>query len=57
MSFANSDLLPAIDGCSLPLIGRRPIIRQDADDSLRALRAGCQRADDHLKDNKYLVGE
>ncbi|THC93450.1 hypothetical protein EYZ11_007069 [Aspergillus tanneri] len=57
MSFANGDLLPAIGGCLLPLIGRRQIIRQDHDDSVRALKARCGRLEEHLRGGKaFLVG-
>jgi elongation factor 1-gamma len=55
MSFANSDLLPAIGGILLPLIGRRQIIAQDADDSLKALRARCQVVNQHLRFRRFLA--
>ena len=57
MSFANSDLLLSIGGCILPLIGRVPYIRINGDDSLIALHQNCKYLDDHLKTNRYLVGE
>ncbi|KAF7585219.1 hypothetical protein BBP40_011658, partial [Aspergillus hancockii] len=56
MSFANSDLLPAIGGILLPLIGRRQIIAQDKEDSLLAFRARCKLLNEHLKLRRFLVG-
>lgn len=57
MSFANSDFLPSIGGCILPLIGRSPVIRKNPDDCLRALHLNCRLTDNHLKANRYLIGE
>ncbi|KAL4750274.1 hypothetical protein BDW72DRAFT_213506 [Aspergillus terricola var. indicus] len=57
MSFANSDLFPAIGGVFLPRIGQRQIIRQDDGDSLRAMLQRCKYLDEHLKRSRYLVGE
>ncbi|KAL5341619.1 glutathione S-transferase [Aspergillus crustosus] len=57
MSFANSDLFPAIGGVFLPLIGQRQVIGQDGEDSLRAMLQRCKYLDNHLKAKKYLVGE
>lgn len=57
MSFVNSDFLPSIGGCILPLIGRRPIIRTNGDDCLRALHRHCKLTDNHLQANRYLIGE
>jgi len=57
MSFANSDFLLSIGGCILPLIGRTAFIRANSDDSLVALHQHCKHTDDHLKANKYLIGE
>lgn len=54
---ANSDFLPAVGGCILPLIGRRQAVRRNGDDCLEALHQNCKLTDDHLKANKYLVGE
>lgn len=41
----------------LPLIGRRQIIRTNADDSVRALHEYCKFVDNHLKANQYLIGD
>ncbi|KAL5356056.1 glutathione S-transferase [Aspergillus floccosus] len=57
MSFGNGDLLPAIGGCLLPLIGRSQIIRQDSDSSLVALKARLGCLEDHLAERSFLVGE
>ena len=57
MSFANSDFLLSIGGCILPLIGRVPFIRLNSSDSLIALHQHCKLTDDHLRTNRYLVGE
>ncbi|KAL4874954.1 glutathione S-transferase [Aspergillus karnatakaensis] len=57
MSFTNSDLLPAIGGCLLPQIEKRQVIRQDHNDSVRALRARCAYLDQHLHGKGFLVGE
>lgn len=57
MSFANSDFLLSIGGCILPLIGRTAFIKANSEDSLVALHQHCKYVDDHLKTNKYLLGE
>lgn len=36
MSFGNGDMLPAIGGCILPLIGRPQVVRMDVQDCLRS---------------------
>lgn len=56
MSFANSEFLPSIGGCILPLIGRHQIIRTNGDDCLKALHLNCKLTDNHLKTNRYLIG-
>ena len=56
MSFANSDLLPAIGGVILPLIGRELDVRKNSEDCLRSFHAGCKLMENHLQKNKYLVG-
>lgn len=56
MSFCNSDFIPAIGGCILPLIGRRQVIQQDPQDSLRVLHSCCKLIDNHLSNSRYLVG-
>lgn len=56
MSLANSDLLPAVGGVILPLIGRHMVVRKNSQDCLRAFYADCRLLDSHLQKNKYLVG-
>lgn len=57
MSFANSDLFPAIGGVFLPRIGQRQIIRQDDEDSLRAMLRRCGHLEQYLNGRRYLAGE
>ena len=57
MSFANSEFIPSIGGCILPLIGRRQQIRSNGEDCLRAMHLNCKLTDNHLKTSRYLVGE
>ncbi|KAK9418010.1 putative Glutathione S-transferase [Seiridium unicorne] len=56
MSFANGDMMPAIGGVILPLIGRHIEMRRNGDDCLRIFHRQCKILDDHLKERKYLVG-
>lgn len=57
MSLANSDLLPAIGGVILPLLGRHITIRKNSEDCLRAFHADCRLLEEHLRKSKFLVGE
>lgn len=57
MSLLNSDMLPAIGGLILPLMGRKLDVRLDKTDCLRVFYRDCQRLEDHLQGHKYLVGE
>lgn len=57
MSLANSDLLPAIGGVILPLIGRRLAVRKNSEDCLRAFYTDCKLLEKHLQMNKYLIGD
>lgn len=57
MSLLNSDLLPAQGGVILPLIGRRQAVRNDKEDSLRALHNDFRTLEMHLQKKRYLVGE
>ena len=63
---ANSDLLPAIGGVILPLLGRPMKIRKNSDDCLRVLHVHFQLLERHLlqqqqqqqQSNKYyLLGD
>lgn len=57
MSLANSDLLPAIGGVILPLIGKRLTVRKNSEDCLRAFYADCQVLEKQLQKSRYLAGE
>ena len=57
MSFGNSEFIPSIGGCILPLIGRRQQIRSNSEDCLRAMHLNCKITDNHLKTSRYLVGD
>ena len=57
MSLANSDLLPAIGGVILPLIGRPLDVRKDTQDCLRAFYKDCRLMENHLQKSRYLVGD
>ncbi|KAL8792410.1 MAG: hypothetical protein Q9195_005024 [Heterodermia aff. obscurata] len=57
MSMANSDLLPAIGGVILPLIGKPLVVRKNSEDCLHAFHADCRLLETHLQKNKYLVGD
>lgn len=57
MSLANSDLMPAIGGVGLPLLGSSPVVRKNSDDCLRALYTDCKVLESQLQKSKYLVGD
>ena len=57
MCFTNTELLPAIGGCILPLLGKPQIIRHNVEDCLRAMHKECKLIDNRLAGNKYLIGE
>ncbi|KAF1960494.1 glutathione S-transferase [Byssothecium circinans] len=57
LSLANSDLLPAIGGIILPLLGLPLAVRKNTQDCLCALHADFKLLEAHLQDNKYLVGD
>ena len=57
MSIANSEFIPSIGGCVLPLIGGRQIVRKNEQDCLRVLHRNCKITDEHLKTTRYLIGE
>jgi len=56
MSQANSDLLPAVGGVILPLIGRHVAVRMNGEDCLRAFYTHCRLLEKHLQANRYLLG-
>ncbi|KAF2691133.1 glutathione S-transferase, partial [Lentithecium fluviatile CBS 122367] len=57
LSLANSDLLPAIGGIILPLLGLPLAVRKNTQDCLRALHADCKLLETHLQNSKYLAGD
>lgn len=57
MSFANSQVLPALGGSFRPLIGRDPYNKKNVDDNLKATAANIKVLEDHLLVNTYLVSE
>ena len=57
MSLANSDLLPAIGGVILPLMGKTLAVRKNSEDCLRAFYADCKVLESQLQKTRYLVGE
>ncbi|KAK3210409.1 hypothetical protein GRF29_44g2658545 [Pseudopithomyces chartarum] len=57
LSFANSDLLPAIGGIILPLLRLHNAVQKDVQDCLRALHADLALLQNHLQGNKFLLGD
>lgn len=57
MSLANSDLLPAIGGVILPLLGRPVDVRKNSEDCLRIFHTDCRLLESHLQKNRYLIGD
>lgn len=57
MSFANSQVLPALGASFRPLIGRDPYNKKSVDDNLKATEANVKVLEDHLLVNTYLVSE
>ena len=57
MSFANSEILPALGGWFRPLIGRDPYNKKNVEDSARKCNATVGVLENHLLINTYLVGE
>ena len=57
MSFANSEVLPAIAGAIRPLTGRDPYNKRNVDDALKLTDKTVSVLDQHLLVNTFLVGE
>ncbi len=66
MSFANSEILPALGGWFNPLIGRQPFVKEQVDANQNATLHRFQILEDHLASNQiavrgdgavYLVGD
>ncbi|KAK4168178.1 glutathione S-transferase [Cladorrhinum sp. PSN259] len=57
MSLVNSDMLPAIGGVILPLMGRSTDVKCDQGDCLRVVYRDFKRLEDHLQTQKYLASK
>ena len=57
MSFANSEVLPAIAGAIRPLTGRDPYNKRNVDDALKLTDKTVSVLEQHLLVNTFLVGE
>lgn len=57
MSFANSEVLPAIGGWFRPLVGRDPYNKKNVEDSQKAALKAVSVLEQHLLVNTFLVGE
>ena len=57
MSFANSEILPAIAGFFRPLVGRDPYNKKSVDDHLQSSYKAIAVLEQHLLTNTFLVGE
>ena len=57
MSYANSEVLPALGGWFRPLLGRDPYNKKNVEDSKKAALARLKVLEDHLMINTYLVGQ
>lgn len=57
MSFANQELLTALGGWFLPLIGRRPYIKESVEESQKATLKVISVLEHHLLGNTFLVGD
>lgn len=56
MSFANSEILPALGGWFNPLIGRQPFIQEQVDANRHATLQRFQMLEEHLTANQAAVG-
>lgn len=57
MSYANSEILPAVAGFFRPLVGRDPYNKKLVDESLKAAYNAIDVLEQHLLGNTFLVGE
>lgn len=57
MSYANTEVLPALGGWFRPLIGRDPYNKKNVEDSKQTALKTVQTLEDHLLVQTYLVGE
>ena len=57
MSFANSEILPALAGAVRPLLGRDPYNKRNVDEAIKLTDKTVGVLDQHLLVNTFLVGE
>jgi elongation factor 1-gamma len=57
MSFANSEILASLGGWFNPLIGRRPFIKEEVQENMKATLQKLRILENHLGGRKYLVGK
>ncbi|KAF2466282.1 uncharacterized protein BDR25DRAFT_293669 [Lindgomyces ingoldianus] len=57
MSYANSEILPALGGWFRPIIGRDPYNKKNVDESQKAALKAVKTLEEHLLVHTYLVGE
>jgi len=57
MSFANTEVLPAMARVYLPLMGREPYNKKNVDEGQKACSKAVHVFEEHLLVNTYLVGE
>ncbi|GAB7361873.1 hypothetical protein MBLNU230_g1912t1 [Neophaeotheca triangularis] len=57
MSFANSEILPALGGWFRPLIGRDPYNKKSVEENMKTTQRNMKTLEDHLMINTYLVSE
>ncbi|KAF2008928.1 hypothetical protein BU24DRAFT_437478 [Aaosphaeria arxii CBS 175.79] len=57
LSFANSEILPALGGWFRPIIGRDPYNKKNVDEASKAALKAVHAVEEHLLTHTYLVGE
>lgn len=57
MSYVNTEVLPAIGGWFLPLVGKKPYNKKNVEDSKAAAIKAVETLEEHLLTNTYLVSE
>lgn len=57
MSYANTEILPALGGWFRPLIGRDPYNKKNVDDSSKAALLAVKTLEQHFMVHTFLVGE
>jgi len=57
MSYANSEILPALGGWFRPILGRDPYNKKNVDEAQKAALKAVHTLEEHLLVHTYLVGE